>query len=231
MKMKKALVALVCAIALVTATFLGTMAYFTSQDSVTNTFTVGKVEITLDETNVDKENDSEPERDKENEYHLIPGVSHVKDPMVTVVSGSEDCYVRMLVEVENIDHLKDALKDSKYYAGDVFLIQMLTGNETTPMTWDEVNWPHYAAGYKTGTKTVDGKTISTATYEFRYKEKVEKGTMTNGMPKLFTNIMVPGADAGNDDMATLADVKINVTAHAIQADGFADANAAWAAWN
>ena len=45
----KALLLTLCAVLLVAATIFGTMAYLTSTDTVTNTFTVGKVNIKLDE--------------------------------------------------------------------------------------------------------------------------------------------------------------------------------------
>lgn len=95
---KKALLMTLCAVMLVVASVMGTMAYLTSQDSVTNTFTVGSIAITLDETDVD---DSTPnaERDKANAYHLLPGHSYVKDPTVHVAAGSENSFV--FVKVEN----------------------------------------------------------------------------------------------------------------------------------
>ena len=52
-KKTKALMLVLCAVLLVTASVLGTMAYLTSTDQVVNTFTVGKVAITLDEAQVD----------------------------------------------------------------------------------------------------------------------------------------------------------------------------------
>lgn len=63
-----------------------------------NTFTVGNVTITLDETDVD---DSTPDvdRDTANTYRLVPGSSYTKDPTIHVAEGSEDCYV--FVKVEN----------------------------------------------------------------------------------------------------------------------------------
>ena len=94
----KALLLTLCAVLLVTASVLGTMAYLTSTDEVKNTFTVGSVAITLDETDVD---DSTPnaERDQANSYKLMPGHSYTKDPIVHVASTSEDCY--LFVKVEN----------------------------------------------------------------------------------------------------------------------------------
>ena len=51
----KALALALCAVLLVVSTVFVTMAYLTSKtDVVTNTFTVGKVTITLDEAKVDE---------------------------------------------------------------------------------------------------------------------------------------------------------------------------------
>ena len=81
----KALLLTLCAVLLVAASVLGTMAYLTSTDTVTNTFTVGKVEIKLDETDVTNPNGP---RVKANSYKLMPGTTYTKDPTVTVLKGS-----------------------------------------------------------------------------------------------------------------------------------------------
>ena len=52
MKKLKVLGLSLCAVLLIAASVLGTLAYLTAQDTVTNTFTVGQVDITLDETKV-----------------------------------------------------------------------------------------------------------------------------------------------------------------------------------
>ena len=82
----KALLLTLCAVLLVAASVLGTMAYLTSTDTVTNTFTVGKVEIKLDETDVT--NPTGP-RVQANSYKLMPGTTYTKDPTVTVKAGSQ----------------------------------------------------------------------------------------------------------------------------------------------
>ena len=104
MKMKarnKILLLALCMAALIAVSVIGTMAYLTSTDTVTNTFTVGKVAITLDEAKV---NDAgvavtPAERVKANSYKLMPGHSYIKDPTVHVTDGSENCYI--FVKVEN----------------------------------------------------------------------------------------------------------------------------------
>ena len=97
----KALVLALCAVLLVVTTVFVTMAFLTSEDSVQNTFTVGKVEITLDEAKVDSYGNeiANAERVKENEYKLIPSHTYVKDPTIHVDSNSEDCY--LFVKIQN----------------------------------------------------------------------------------------------------------------------------------
>ena len=98
---RKTLILAACAIMLVCATIAGTLAYLTANDSVTNTFTVGNVSITLDEAKVDENGDAvAPElRVDENTYKLLPGKEYDKDPTIHVSDTSEDCYV--FVKVEN----------------------------------------------------------------------------------------------------------------------------------
>lgn len=97
----KALLLSLCAVLLVATSVLGTMAYLTSTDSVENTFTVGSVAITLDEQDVDDSNrdGSTDDRDQVNTYHLLPGHTYIKDPIIHVDENSEDCWV--FVKVEN----------------------------------------------------------------------------------------------------------------------------------
>ena len=109
----KALVLAICAVLLVVTTVFATMAYLTSTQTVTNTFTVGKVEITLDEAKVNANGEivsggnreSTEGRVKENEYHLIPAHKYEKDPTIHVDDGSENCL--LFVKLEN--GLKDII--------------------------------------------------------------------------------------------------------------------------
>ena len=96
----KALLLTLCAVLLVAASVLGTMAYLTSKDQVVNTFTVGNVKITLDETDVDINGVKDGEtRVQANSYKLMPGHSYIKDPTIHVDTNSEDCW--LFVKVEN----------------------------------------------------------------------------------------------------------------------------------
>ena len=100
--MKKRTLALILALVLVFGAAVGgTIAYLTSNDSVTNTFTVGKVDITLDEAQVNEYGAAvtPAARVDANTYKLIPGHTYTKDPIIHVAAGSEDCW--LFAKIEN----------------------------------------------------------------------------------------------------------------------------------
>lgn len=98
---RKALLLTFCAVLLVVASVLGTIAYLTSQDEVKNTFTVGQVAINLDEAKVNPDGTpvANADRVQENSYKLLPGHEYTKDPTVHVNAVSEDSWI--FVKVEN----------------------------------------------------------------------------------------------------------------------------------
>ena len=203
----KALALALCAVLLVVSTVFVTMAYLTSKtDVVTNTFTVGKVTITLDEADVDlmgvKDSDA---RVKANEYKLIPGHTYIKDPTIHVAGDSENCW--LFVKVEN------GLKD------------IIAGN-TSVSENDSIDTVYTieAQMTKNGWSLVTGETNIYA----------YKATAKTGDYKVFDNFELKG-DANVSNYATVKDnggnitggKTIEVTAYAIQADGFATAAEAW----
>lgn len=105
--MKKKTLALLLALVLVFGAAIGgTIAYLTAETGpVTNTFTVGKVEITLDEAEVDTMGNlvtdatTTSARVTANDYKLIPGHTYTKDPTIHVAADSEDCW--LFVEIVN----------------------------------------------------------------------------------------------------------------------------------
>lgn len=107
MKKSKAILMALCAVLLVAASVMGTLAYLTSTDTVTNTFTVGNVAITLDEVQVNANGTpvEDAARVQKNTYKLLPGHTYTKDPTVHVTTGSEDCYlfVKVVNEIAAIE--------------------------------------------------------------------------------------------------------------------------------
>lgn len=89
--MKKKTLALLLALVLVFGAAVGgTIAYLTdTTDPITNTFTVGNINIDLDETATD--------------FKMVPGCTITKDPEVTVVANSEACW--LFVKIEKSDNL------------------------------------------------------------------------------------------------------------------------------
>lgn len=103
----KALILTLCAVLLVAASMLGTMAYLTDNKTVTNTFTVGQVKIKLDEAKANPDGSlvENADRVKGNSYKLLPGHTYNKDPMVTVLKDSEASYIKMTVTFSNAKEL------------------------------------------------------------------------------------------------------------------------------
>lgn len=207
----KALLLTLCAVVLVVATVFGTMAYLTSTDKVENTFTVGSVEIKLDEAKVD---DTGKEiigdgaaRVKANSYKLMPGHVYDKDPTVTVLKGSEESYISMLVTVE----FGNALTDEKLATN---LDAIFTGFKGDK--WECV--------YKD--VSTDKTTIF---YDYRYYTTVAAPDEDVELEPLFEHIAIPG-EWTNEDLAAIGSATIKIEAQAIQADGFANADEAWEAF-
>lgn len=141
--MKKILVLACCAVLLVCISVGATFAYLTSTKTVTNTFTSGSVEITLDETDVDKYGDKDGATPvTANAYTLLPGHKYTKDPIIHVASGSEPVW--LFVKVEN--GIEDIEADGDT---DTIAEQLATNN------WLPLNGAEHVYYYNT---TVDART-------------------------------------------------------------------------
>lgn len=105
---RNAILLTIAAIVLVVATVLTTLAYLISAASVSNTFTVGSVEIEMWETPVGSNGKKQPGAAKTsdgNSYHLLPGEEYDKDPTVYVKPGSSETLLYVLVQ-NNIFNLE-----------------------------------------------------------------------------------------------------------------------------
>ena len=199
-----------CAVLLVCISVGATVAYLTSTDSVKNTFTVGKVAITLDEAKVNADGTAvtPAERVKANSYKLLPGHEYIKDPTVHFAAGSEASY--LFVKVENdIASIEDAYPYAEGKSGTI--AQQIVANEWTLL----------------------------GDYTNIYYKKVDANTTTNNRDyPVFAGFKVKG-NANVEDFAPIVSIgpngevdvprKVTVTAYAIQADGFKTAAAAWTA--
>ncbi len=245
----KALLMSLCAVLLVAASVLGTMAYLTDSKDVKNTFTVGNVAIKLDEAKVDENGTQVVDKDgnpvarvTENEYKLLPGHTYTKDPTVTVLAPSVESYVRMKVTFNKASQIIAMCTDPEFAEDgptgveNAFpLIRMVKFVEANAAKWDGIIPDNMV---DTEEMLADAKYFAydaeadTLTYYFYYKETVEAPTADVKDVKLatlFDSIKVPEWATG-DQLKALQGFEINVVAEAIQADGFENADAAWAAF-
>ena len=231
---KKSFIMLLCAIVVMTSVAFGTIAYLTDRESVTNKFTMGNVDIIVDEEDVDPESPDDPEHpdddpedptdnrtEEGNEYDIEPGGEYKKDPTMTVKAGSKEAYVRMMVEISHADELDQIFSELKIMYPDKF------ANGFVPADcvggWNPNNWPC--------TSMTKNEEANTYVLEFRYPVTVAASeTEDTVLPALFTTLKVPG-EITNAQLKTIQDLTIEVQGHAIQTTGFEDADAAWAAFD
>lgn len=217
MKAKKTIL-IVAAMLLVAALSIGgTLAYLTSRTGeVMNTFTIGDVKITLTETSTASKDGTILAGTKVEDdngfvgykYHILPGLKYDKEPVVTVVKGSEDCYVRAFITISNSREF-----DAIFAANGLTMDKVLDFNTT--------NW----------TPLMDAPVDhikNTRTYEVRYKAPVTDvpENADKVLEALFTTLTVPESIT-NEQLATIKDFTVTIKAEAIQADGFTTAEAAF----
>lgn len=228
-KMKKALLSTAGAALLVGTSVFGTMAYLTSTQSVTNTFTVGKVAITLDEADVDLMGRvpdgqvlADLSRVQTNAYKLIPGSTYIKDPTIHVDADSEDCYLFVKVsngisDIEASDTLEDTI-----------------ATQMDKIGWDPV--AGYAGVYyyadSTGTAIVDnaGDNVKVFEHFTITPDNIENSPAnpSDRVPgKFYIEDYITETDASGNPVndATI----IEVTAYGVQKEGFDSPLEAWVA--
>lgn len=216
---RKVLMLILCAALLVSATVMGTLAYLTADDAVTNTFSVGNIKMVLDEQDTDdsKTNVTTEGRDRANAYKLMPGKDYKKDPTVWVAEGSEKCY--LFVTVANGIAAIEAETNSKKNDGTVYtdIADQMTNNG-----WVALNAEKYPNVYVLKNNGVDVTDNAGKNYKV-FKEFMIDG---NKVVNVAENETTP-QDKLN--IADYADATIVINAYAVQLDGFDSAAEAWAA--
>lgn len=201
--MKKKITAIFLCVALVAIAIVGaSLAYFTDTKTAENTFTMGDVKITLDETNVNGEG-----RTDKNTYNTYPGAVVKKDPIVHN-TGSNAAYIRAKVEVK--DWATNCTKYPTNADGKKEMEKTLADLLTT--------------GLGAGWSVVDVKPVGNdVTFVLMYADKLAAGAETTAM---FEKVNVPTGLQNGQEFGT-----IKVTAEAIQTDGFDTWDAAFAAFD
>ena len=210
------------------------LAYFTDNDEVTNTFTVGDLDI----------EETEPEWDDETDgKNLTPGSVKYKNPTVKNVTsaknGEEPGYVRMVVEVK--DGSGNAVTDPDTLSliwKTVRYDQSYNGNSTTKgtatgLTEDKI--PGYTSAEIEKFPMVNplfskDDTRSTASrYVWNYMGSQKDGLLKIGEEAtLFTNVVIP-ADWNQSHLEKIGSFILEISAEAIQSKGFANQTEAFKA--
>ena len=200
--MKKKLLTIALAVALIAIMVSGTLAYFTAEDEATNTFTIGSVEIEVVEDFEEPETMLPVVEVNENDPNYIDKDARVKN------TGKNDAYVQMYVAIPK------AMDDVK-----AFIVVDADSADWT------VRAPTGTAEFADGTYNV---------YMYRYKAKLAPGTETSDV--ITAAYMAPELDYQNgkfvmngtviENYTPGEKIEIYVAAQAIQAQGFADYDAA-----
>lgn len=219
--MKKKILAITLCIAMLAIMLVsGTMAYFTDTQAKTNTFTMGKVDITLDEPNY---------KPVDGKLKVFPGQTYPKDPTITVAADSENCYLVATVTINQSAKLHELYENDTTgvkqdwglsLAGHGGLVSGgIAGYAAVPAS--ENNTSGTLLGEKVFlTYAEEGDNII---YTFYFKDIHHAGEKE----VLFTNVTIPSI-INNDDLD--GDLTVTVNAYAIQAVGFDDVYEAYAAY-
>lgn len=210
--MKKKIAVAVSLLLVLALSVGGTIAWLTDSDSVTNTFTIGKVDITLTETGA---------TDGQKAYHIVPGAVYAKDPTITVTPDSEDCW--LFVKITDSNNKTDS--GAKYINYSV-----RTGNgEWTLLTKDKNNNDISAQQiyYREVKKSDINKTFYVLT------AGIPTDNTTNGANGVVT---VNGETVTSEYVKSINENKVaapqlTFAAYAIQQQSFTTAAAAWAELN
>lgn len=187
-KAKKALLLALCAVLLVAGSVMGTLAYLTATDNITNTFTVGNVAIELKERKMNTETGALAEGselvDEINDIKVVPGRTIYKQPVVFVKSGSEDCWLFVKVE-------------GKLLEGGSFAV-----NENWEAVDGQTNWYRYTANEGRAVANAEGyQVFNSFTFEDLTNEQV---TALNGETIQVTAYAVQYELVGQDEALTAA---------------------------
>jgi len=221
--MKKRTIALVmAAVMLLGVTIGGTIAWLTAQsDDVVNTFTVGDINIELDEAPLNTDgltlNETADRVKVNNNYKMIPGNELPKDPQVRVLAGSEACWLFVKIEKENnFDH---------------FLHFEVSVNDTDSTDGVTPEWRPLEGVNGVYYREVESLVAATENAEFdillnnqvKVNELITKAEMDalDGID----------ADGSTTSPAALAEIaarpKLTFKAYAVQKENVADAVTAW----
>lgn len=227
--MRKQTIIICLIIMICTLSIAGSLAYLhKTTDPVVNTFTVGKVSITLDEQEFDDGKPTGNRGTRGNTYDIIPGEKYVKDPIVHVKANSADCYVRVFITVDNYKAIKTAFLPT--YCS-TFIINPDSEEKNIFVSRFAKHFMDIGESWQFASYFIDSDK-DTCTVEYRYvnsatEDKVLRSDIDQDI-KVFEHFSIP-TWIGYDELDALSDkLTVSIVGNAIQADTFSSAADAWA---
>ena len=219
---KKLLISALAVIMVVTAIAGASLAYLTDKDSADNVFTIGKVDITLNDEFV-------------HESLLMPGVDVSKEVGVTVADNSQPAYVRVHIAIPAI--LDSGAKDQPQYASyNNTLHWNFSPDSLADGLWnwnasiDDAGaseampgWPGNGGNWNSYTTEIDG--IEYNVYVATYETILNAGETTaeNAIYKVFMDTKVTSEQLVGMNEALGGNWSIKVVAEGVQAASFDNA--------
>ena len=222
---KKILAVALAAIMLLVAITGASLAYLTDKDDQVNTFTSGKVDITLDEAVVTLDEDGyiaevlEDRTSEDQDYgKMYPGQIITKDPTITVTEDSEKAYVAAKITITATDLQSligiegTNLIDINALASGGLMAEEFAAKDEHPLAggilpvFGNENYSIYQA------KEGDAYVL----YIFIENIMAAEESVT-----LFDTLTIP-AEWTNEDMAKIVDLEVRVDAYAVQVQTFDD---------
>ncbi len=218
MKKRKSIICLLLLLLLLLS-IGGTLAYLTSNQSQNNTFTAGKVQISLDEAVVENSGGNlvakGKERTSENQsYHLYPAMTVRKDPTITVDTASEDAYIAATITVKGDIH--DLIGVEK--SDNINLTKLISGGLLEEVN-EETDWNGLTVYQNDNFVLYQKANKAEKTWTLYLFVKASKAAGSKTV--LFDTLTVP-SNYDNAEMAKINGMTIVVTAYATQTNGFTD---------
>lgn len=223
-------------IACIAAVGIGSsMAYMTEKEEATNVFTVGDLDIGLEEPEWDPEDGDG--------VNMYPGYTVYKNPTIKNITGDEKgeepCYARVLVHIQDkdgnlitdqeaIDLIKDTIRYDSTYTGSYgktgFAAKLVEGRVPGYSMSELSNYPTVNPAFRLDT----GRSTPNVLV-YNYMGSDGTGILNiDDEATLFTNIVIP-TDWNQTHFEKVGDFHISVSVESIQASSFASQSDAYQA--
>lgn len=204
---KKITIVCLAAVVAVMAIAGASLAYFTDTEAKQNTFSIGNVDIILNETS--EEADGIPGTATENGFqydNIVPGVTYAKNVTVSLAEDSMDSWVFVELKFSPASELWQAFQAAELDTGAMADLMLVNLDDTYINNGNIIAYKHDTAAN---------------TYSVVYKYGVQSGGWTSD--SLFTGVQLP-ACLTQEHLAVLTgmEVDLSVCAYAIQNTGLTE---------